>query len=148
MEGAMADQQSPVDLGKLYLGRIGAYLAALVASWPALALSGLCVVAFSAQIVTAPERLPPFGGLTLAQIGLPSAPDLGALNDPAREAAAAAERQARAAIEERRAAGELSFFENNPQYARAANLVGLLGSVVMLIFTMGLQTRRFATQRA
>jgi hypothetical protein len=140
---AMTDTLSAADKAKLYFKRATDFVAAVIASWPALAISTLCLVAFGAQSYFAPERLPPFGGLSLAQVGLPSAPDLGELNNPLRDATEAAQRQAREAIAEREAAGELSFFEANPQAARIANLVGFGASAIMLLITMTLQRRRF-----
>ena len=139
----MTDALSASDKAKLYFKRATDFVAAVIASWPALAISSLCVIAFGAQSYYAPERLPPFGGLSLAQVGLPSAPDLGELNDPLRDATDAAQRQAREAIAEREASGELGFFEANPQAARIANLAGFGIALVMLLITMGLQMRRF-----
>ena len=139
----MTDALSASDKAKLYFKRATDFVAAVIASWPALAISSLCVIAFGAQSYYAPERLPPFGGLSLAQVGLPSAPDLGELNDPLRDASEAAQRQAREAIAEREASGELGFFEANPQAARIANLAGFGIALVMLLITMGLQMRRF-----
>ena len=139
----MTDALSASDKAKLYFKGATEFVAAVIASWPALAISSLCVIAFGAQSYYAPERLPPFGGLSLAQVGLPSAPDLGELNDPLRDATEAAQRQAREALAEREAAGELGFFEANPQAARIANLAGFGLALVMLLITMGLQMRRF-----
>ena len=139
----MTEALSASDKAKLYFKRATDFVAAVIASWPALAISSLCVIAFGAQSYYAPERLPPFGGLSLAQVGLPSAPDLGELNDPLRDASEAAQRQAREAIAEREASGELGFFEANPQAARIANLAGFGIALVMLLITMGLQMRRF-----
>ena len=139
----MTDALSASDKAKLYFKRATDFVAAVIASWPALAISSLCVIAFGAQSYYAPERLPPFGGLSLAQVGLPTPPDLGELNDPLRDATEAAQRQAREAIAEREASGELGFFEANPQAARIANLAGFGIALVMLLITMGLQMRRF-----
>jgi hypothetical protein len=138
----MADDLSVGDKAKLYAGRAGSFAKELIASWPALALSTLCLVAFASHLVWSPDRLPPFGGLSLAQVGLPSPPDLGELNEPLREAADAAQRQAKAAIEEREAAGEQSFLEANPQFVRPINLIGFFASFVAFAFTIGLQSRR------
>ncbi len=140
----MAEDLSAGDKAKLYAGRVGAFAAAVISSWPALAVSTLCLVAFGSHLILSPDRLPPFGGLSLAQIGLPSPPDLGELNEPAREAADAAQRQARAAIEEREAAGEPSFLEANPQFVRPINIVGFFASFVAFAFTIGIQSRRMA----
>jgi hypothetical protein len=133
------------DKVKLYAGRVGAFARELIASWPALAISTLCLVAFASHLVWSPDRLPPFGGLSLAQIGLPSPPDLGELNEPVREAADAALRQGRLAIEEREAAGEPSFLEANPQFVKPLNVIGFFASFVAFAFTIGLQSRRMRT---
>jgi len=138
----MTQELSVGDKAKLYAGRVGAFAGQLIASWPALAVSTLCLVAFASHLVWSPDRLPPFGGLSLAQVGLPSPPDLGELNAPIRDAADAAQRQAKAAIEEREAAGEPSFLEAYPQFVRPINIMGFFASFVAFAFTIGIQARR------
>ncbi len=64
----MTDALSASDKAKLYFKRATDFVAAVIASWPALAISSLCVIAFGAQSYYAPERLPPFGGLSLAHL--------------------------------------------------------------------------------
>jgi hypothetical protein len=147
-EAAMADEKSAADKAKLYAGRAGVFAASVISSWPALAVSTLCLVAFASHLVWSPDRLPPFGGLSLAQIGLPSPPDLGELNEPLREAGDAAQRQARAAIEEREAAGEPSFLEAHPQFVRPLNIIGFFASFVAFAFTIGIQARRMGKPAA
>lgn len=144
---AMPDALSASEKMTLYFRRAVDFGAAVIASWPALAISSLCLIAFGSQSYFAPDRLPPFGGLSLAQMGLPSAPDLGELNAPLRDAAEAAQRQAREALAAREAAGEPGFFEANPQAARLANLAGFGASLVLLLITMGLQMQRYRQGR-
>jgi len=58
----------------------------------AVAVAAVFALTFACQLVYARERLPPVGGLSLAQLGLPSF-DLGRAGDVLRDAGAAAQRQ-------------------------------------------------------
>lgn len=121
---------------KDYAGRVRALVGAVAASWPALAVSSLCVIAFGAHLLFAPERLPPFGAMTAAQLGLPlGLPDLGVVGEQAQEAARSAKPHAQDAVARVQA--------EHPAWVRWINLGGLIVSIALLIVTMALQVRQF-----
>ncbi|MFZ4121050.1 MAG: hypothetical protein ACOYKM_05235 [Caulobacterales bacterium] len=119
-----------------YAGRARTLVSAIVASWPALAVSALCVIAFASSVLHAPDRLPPFGSISAAQLGLPlGLPDLDEVGTQAQEAAQAAKPHVQDAVARLQA--------EHPGWVRWLNLSGLIFSTAMLIMTMALQVQQF-----
>lgn len=102
----------------------------------AVAVAAVFALTFACQLVYARERLPPIGGLSLAQLGLPSL-DLGKAGEVLRDAGAAAQRQG---------AGEhvQGFFTEHSALIPWANVVGLVLALALLAWTLWLQMRNYS----
>ena len=112
-----------------------AFASALLRSNAALAVSAVCMVTFAAQSLVAPERPPPFGALSIAQLGLPAdLPDLGEVGRQAQDAARAARPYLGGA--------DADPPTIPPGIMRTLNLLGLGGSLALMVLTLGLQSRR------
>ena len=73
--------------------KVSSSLSAIAGSRWLMAILASLVLAFGLHATYAPARLPPIGGLSLAQIGLPSGVDFGVVGEQARQAQQAAQRQ-------------------------------------------------------
>lgn len=102
----------------------------------AVAVAAVFAITFACQLIYARERLPPIGGLSLAQLGLPAF-DLGRAGEVLRDAGAAAQRQG---------AGEnvQSFFVEHSALIPWANVIGLVLALALLAWTLWLQMRNYS----
>jgi hypothetical protein len=73
--------------------KVSSSLSAIAGSRWLMAILAAFVLAFGLHTIYAPARLPTIGGLSLAQVGLPSNIDFGVVGEQAQQAAAAAQRQ-------------------------------------------------------
>jgi len=106
----------------------------------AVAAAATLALAFGTQLIYAPGRAPPLGGLSLAQLGLLPPLDLGQAGDMLQEAGAAAQRQG--------AGGAIAgFFAEHPAFVPWANGLGLALALGLLGWTMWLQMRAYARAR-
>jgi hypothetical protein len=113
-------------------------LSAVAGSRWLLAILATLVIAFGANLVYAPDRLPAVGGVSLAAVGLPPNLDFGVVGEQAGEAAAAAQRQGA----QTQAA---SFLAEHPSLAPILNGVGFGLALALLLGNMWIMTvrRRF-----
>ena len=73
--------------------KVTSSLSAIAGSRWLMAILATFTLAFGLHAIYAPARLPPIGGLSLAQVGLPSNVDFGVVGEQARQAQEAAQRQ-------------------------------------------------------
>ena len=91
--------------------------------------------AFGTHLAFAPERLPTVSGLSLAQVGLPSSVDFGAVGEQAKQAAEAAERQG---AQERAQAALAANAERIP----LINAISFGLALALLLINITIMTRR------
>jgi hypothetical protein len=137
---------------KEYLSKARRFVGGVVTSWPALAAAAAAFLAFGGHLVFAPERLPPIGLLGPAQLGLPTTiladqsqlPDLGdvgvQVGAQARDAAAAARPYLENEVP--------TFFQQNPELARIANVIGFALASMAFFATLWIQIKRFRSRQA
>jgi len=102
----------------------------------AVAVAAVFALTFACQLIYARERLPPIGGLSLAQLGLPSF-DLGRAGDVLADAGAAAQRQGAGASVQ-------GFFTEHAALIPWANVIGLVLALALLAWTLWLQMRNYS----
>jgi hypothetical protein len=100
-----------------------------------LAILATLAVAFATHVAYAPSRLPPIGGLSITQVGLPQSVDFGYAGEHARAAREAAER-------EDVAGRATSWAETNADKIWIVNAVGLGATLVLLAVNLVIMTRR------
>jgi hypothetical protein len=115
-------------------GRIMKAVAVLLGSRATAAIALMFAIAFAGAAMATPEKLPPFGDISLAAIGLPQNLEFGKEKEVFNEALAAAQRQGG----EEQAKG---FFEQNRQVARFANWIGLVLAIVVFGWGVRQQSR-------
>jgi hypothetical protein len=115
--------------------KVTSSIAAIAGSRWLMAILATFVLAFGAHLAFAPSRLPPVGGLSIAQVGLPQGVDFGVVGEQARAAREAAERQDAAG----RAQG---FFEENAERIPLFNAIGFGLTLVLLLINMTIMTKR------
>jgi hypothetical protein len=116
-------------------GRIARAAQVLLGARVTAAAAAMLAIAFGMTLLLTPDRLPPVGGLSLAAVGLPSL-ELGQEKEVAKDIIDAARRQGG---EDR--AKEL--FERFPEAVPYANGLGLLASLLLLVFCLRSQSRQF-----
>lgn len=107
----------------------------LIGSRWLLAILATFAIAFGTHLAFAPTRLPPVGGLSLSQAGLPPGIDFGVAGEKAAEARAAAERQG--APNAARA-----WIDDNRERIPLVNTVGLGLTLLLLGVNLAVMTRR------
>ncbi len=107
----------------------------LLGSPVAMAVSAVMTLSFGAQALYAPGRLPPVGGLSLAQVGLPSL-DLGGAGDMLREASDAAIRQG--GLEQAR-----GFLSEHAALIPWLNIAGFVFFALFFVWTLWIQARNY-----
>jgi hypothetical protein len=93
------------------------------------------VMAFGLHSIYARDRLPPIGGLSLAQVGLPSGVNFGVVGDEVRQAREAAHRQH---VDERARAA----VDRNAVWIPYINYAGFAVALVLLLANMTIMTKR------
>lgn len=100
-----------------------------------MAILATFVIAFGAHLAYAPARLPPVGGLSLAQSGLPPSVDFGFAGEQAQAAREAAIRQD--------APGQVrAFVSANAEKIPLFNAVGFGVALTLLLGNMWIMTKR------
>jgi hypothetical protein len=110
-------------------------LSALLGSRWLLAILATFAIAFGTHLAFAPTRLPPVGGLSLSQAGLPPGIDFGVAGEKAAEAREAAQRQG--APDAARA-----WIDGNRERIPLVNTVGLGLTLLLLGVNLFVTTRR------
>lgn len=132
---------------------IGAAFRSFFGSRLAIGISGVLFVAFAGHSLTAPERLPPFGRVGLVELGIVAAPDLGQipLPDliPADIQADLRGRAQSAVIDNAPKAGQWigAYLAARPDVVRWINYAATLGSFLLLLLTLQLQTATIKRHR-
>ncbi|MGE0046728.1 MAG: hypothetical protein AB7J28_15325 [Hyphomonadaceae bacterium] len=108
---------------------------AIVGARVTVAVMAMFAMAFGITILIAPFRLPPIGGLSLAQVGLPDL-QLGAEKQIAGDIVGAADRQGGAQVVRQ-------FFDAHPELIPIANWTGLGLAVLFLVLAIAIQIRQF-----
>lgn len=117
--------------------KVTSALGAIFGSRVAMAVAAVLTVGFGSHVVFSPDRLPPIGGLTLAQVGLPPL-DFGLLGQGVRDASDAAMREG--------AAGEVTaFLGENQDLIPLLNAVGFGACLLLLLWTFRIQARKWRT---
>lgn len=115
--------------------RFARAIEALLGSRVAVAVAAAFTIAFVCQLIYAPARLPPVGGLSLVQLGLPPL-DLGMAGGVLKDAGDAALRQdAPGAIAD--------FFQQNAWLIPYANIAGLVIFSALFVWTIVLQMKNY-----
>jgi hypothetical protein len=101
----------------------------------AMAVAAVFAIAFGTQLLYARERLPPLGGLSLAQVGLPPL-DFGRVGELAKEASEAAIRQG---------AGQQAqgFLTEHAWLVPYLNIAGFVFFALFLAWTFRIQARLY-----
>lgn len=132
-------QPKSLDEAKQMIGaekaKITSSISAIAGSRWLLAVLATFALAFGSHLLYAPGRLPPVGGLSLAQSGLPPSVDFGVAGEQARELRAAAERQNVAAEAEARLA-------EHAERIPLINAIGFGAALVLLLGNMWIMTKR------
>jgi len=114
-------------------------LSAIAGSRWLMAILATFAIAFGTHLAYAPARLPPVGGLSLAQVGLPSGVDFGVVGEQAQAARDAAVRQG---------GGERvqQAIDENASRIPLINMIGFGLALVLLLGNMWIMTgrRRFS----
>jgi hypothetical protein len=114
--------------------KISSALSALIGSRWLLAIVATFALAFATHLAYAPERLPPVGGLSFAQVGLPPV-DFGAAGEQAARAREAAQRQG--------APGKVQdFIDDNRASVPLMNAIGLGLALLILGVNLTVMTKR------
>lgn len=118
-----------------YFGRVGFALQGLVGSRFFVGLSGLCLTAFLAHVLNAPDRFPQFAVVSFQTIGilppLPPAPALPELSGGVRDAAQGAVSAGLPYVQQFLAdqgAKVAAYFDANPTSVTIGNYIGLVVS--------------------
>jgi hypothetical protein len=115
--------------------KITSSISAIAGSRWLMAILAAFALAFGTHLAYAPSRLPPVSGLSLAQIGLPTGVDFGAVGEAAQEAAAAAQRQD--------VGGRVhELVGEDPQHIQLINAIGFGLAFVLLLINMTIMTKR------
>lgn len=115
--------------------KLRAALSALAGSRWLTAILATFVIAFGANVLYSPDRLPDVGGLSVAAIGLPPSLDFGYAGEIAGQARAAAQAHGAPSRVD-------SFLAANRAFVPALNSLGLGVSVLLLLGNMALMTTR------
>lgn len=110
-------------------------LSAIAGSRWLMAILATFVIAFGTHLAYAPARLPPVGGLSLAQIGMPTEVDFGFVGEQAQAAREAAERQGG---QERAQEALAANAERIPLF----NAIGFGLALALLLGNMWIMTKR------
>lgn len=131
-----------------------AFLVSFLGSRLAIGVAGVLFVAFAAQSVTAPQRLPPIGHIGLVELGVIPAPVVPQidllpsiipaeiqkdLQTRAQEAAASAAPKAQRRI--------VDYLRAHPEVTRYVNYGATLASFLLLLLTFQLQTQTIKRHR-
>src|SRR5262245_16405085 len=115
--------------------KVTSSLSAIAGSRWLMAILAAFTLAFGLHALYAPARLPPIGGLSLTQIGLPSNLDFGKAGELAHEAHDAALRQ--------NVGGHVtSLLDQYAAYIPYINYVGFGLALVLLLINMTIMTKR------
>jgi hypothetical protein len=115
--------------------KIVSSLSAIAGSRWLTAILATFVIAFGVHLAYAPARLPPVGGLSVAQAGLPPTVDFGYAGEQAKQAAEAArEAGARESAQ--------AFVGANEEKIPLFNAIGFGLALVLLLGNMWIMTRR------
>jgi hypothetical protein len=123
-------------------GKLTTAFRTIVGARVTLAVLALFVIGFASHLLYAPDRLPPVGGLSLAQVGLPTL-DLGETGELAKQAREAAERE--------NVGGSVQgFIDENRSIVPVLNGIGFGGCLVLLIWNIVINARdrRYRSQAA
>ncbi|MBS0384591.1 MAG: hypothetical protein JSS00_04495 [Proteobacteria bacterium] len=110
-------------------------LSAIAGSRWLMAILASFTMAFGLHAIYAPARLPPIGGLSLAQIGLPSGVDFGVVGEQARQAQEAAQRQ-------NVGAHVTQIIDQHAAWVPYVNYAGFALALALLLVNMTIMTRR------
>jgi hypothetical protein len=118
--------------------KVTSSVSAIAGSRWLMAILATLVIAFGTHLAYAPTRLPPVGGLSLAQAGLPAGVDFGVVGEQAQAAREAAARQGG---QER----VQQAIDENAARIPMINMIGFALTLVLLLGNMWLMTvrRRF-----
>jgi hypothetical protein len=115
--------------------KVASSISAIAGSRWLMAILATCVIAFGAHLAYAPARLPPVGGLSLAQSGLPPSVDFGFAGEQAEAAREAALRQD--------VPGQATaFMAANANKIPIFNAVGFGVALTLLLGNMWIMTKR------
>ena len=110
-------------------------LSAIAGSRWLMAILATFALAFGLHALYAPARLPPIGGLSLAQIGLPTGVDFGVLGEQAKQAQEAAARQ--------NVGGHVTnLIDQHAAYIPYINYAGFAVALILLLINMTIMTKR------
>ncbi len=115
--------------------KVTSSLSAIAGSRWLMAILAALVLAFGLHAIYAPARLPPIGGLSLAQVGLPSNIDFGVVGEQARQAQEAAQRQ-------NVGAHVTSLIDQQATWIPIINYAGFGVALVLLLINMTIMTKR------
>jgi hypothetical protein len=117
--------------------KVTSALAAITGSRVAMAVAAVLTVGFGAHAIYSPTRLPPIGGLSLAQVGLPPL-DFGLLGQGVRDASDAA-------IREGAPTHVAAFVAEHQDWVPVANVIGFGVCLLLLLWTFRIQARKWRT---
>lgn len=115
--------------------KVTSSLSAIAGSRWLMAILTTFVLAFGLHSLYAPSRLPTVGGLSLAQVGLPSGVDFGEVGVQAQQAQQAAQRQ--------NVGGHVSqIIDQHATYIPYINYAGFALALILLLINMTIMTNR------
>ena len=115
--------------------KVTSSLSAIAGSRWLMAILAAFTLAFGLHAIYAPARLPPIGGLSLSQVGLPSGIDFGVVGEQARQAQQAAQRQdVRGHVTQ--------IIDQHAAWIPYINYAGFALALVLLLGNMWLMTKR------
>jgi hypothetical protein len=115
--------------------KVTSSISAIAGSRWLMAILATFALAFGIHAAYAPARLPAIGGLSLAQVGLPSGVDFGVVGEQAKQAQEAAARQ--------NVGGHVaSLIDQHSAFIPYINYVGFGLAVVLLLVNITIMTKR------
>jgi hypothetical protein len=115
--------------------KVTSSLSAIAGSRWLMAILASFTLAFGLHAIYAPARLPPIGGLSLAQVGLPSGIDFGVVGEQARQAQEAAQRQ--------NVGGHVTqIIDQHATYIPYINYAGFALALILLMVNITIMTKR------
>ncbi len=115
--------------------KVTSSLSAIAGSRWLMAILAAFTLAFGLHAIYAPARLPPIGGLSLSQVGLPSGIDFGVVGEQARQAQQAAQREdVRGHVTQ--------IIDQHATWIPYINYVGFALALILLLGNMWLMTKR------
>jgi hypothetical protein len=120
--------------------KVTSSLSAIAGSRWLMAILATFALAFGIHAAYAPARLPTIGGLSLAQVGLPSGVDFGVVGEQAKQAQEAAARQ-------NVGSHVTGLIDQHATYIPYINYAGFALALVLLLINMTIMTKRRRSTR-